>query len=1144
MPGEWSMLTQLVVISLVLQVVALFLALRLGQRVSRPWPWYMVTMALVLMASRRAVSLNQALSHVRPLDPTAETIAFAISLLLLLGMIGLHPVLARQTVSERDDARRREEAQAVDARFRQLVEAAREGVWILDPQGTTTYVNRQMAGMLGETPESMRGRPVFEFTDAAGRAVAEQNLARRAQGVGEQHEFRFRTRDGRLIDGLVSSNPIQGPAGEYLGAVAFVTDLTERNRASETLARSERHYRTLVELTGTGYVIIDLQGRVLDANAEYVRLAGHGRLEELLGRSVVEWTAEYDRARNAREVEASLPRGGVTNLEVDYRHPDGRIIPVLINAAIIDDPERGKVFQALCRDMSSRRAAEQALRESEDRYALSVEGASAGIWDWDVATGTVFYSPQWKALVGYRPEELADDLSTWERLLHPDDRAQVRERVRLHFAERTPYVVEYRLRARDGSWRWFVAHGQARWNAQGQPVRMAGSTIDITGQKLAERALTESEERLRRLAEQSDEVFWYAQLEPERMLYLSPAFEQLWGLSVAEVTADPRRRLAAIHPEDRERIRAAWESVIRPTAEGHFDVEYRVIRPDGTVRWVHDRASLLRDDAGRPSQVCGIAGDITDRKLAEARIREANRQLQSLIDAAPLPIVALDPAGVVTRWNPAAEVAFGWTAREILGQRLPIVPDELEEEFRQFREEVGDHGGGFRGRLTRRRHRDGRDLEVMISTAPLRNPEGKMVGLVAIYEDVTERRRVERVSRQLQERLVEAQKLESLGVLAGGIAHDFNNLLTLILGNTHLARSETTQPGPAQEALREIEQATHRATELTAQMLAYAGKGRFIIGPVDLGTLVRDAAALLEAAVPPGARLQVEVPASLPAVEGDPAQLRQVLTNLLTNAGEALSEGSGTITIRAGAAEVSREELIRTMLPQELVPGRYLRLEVQDDGTGMTAEVQQRIFEPFFSTRFAGRGLGLPAVLGIVRRHRGTVQIESRPGQGTRVSVYLPLAAPQRALAPTGTAGGGDLTAMVLVVDDEEDVLRLTRRLLERNGLRVLTAGSGEEALARFRERRTEIGAVVLDLTMPGMGGDEALGAIRALDREIPVILMSGYSEEEVARRCGVLELTAFLPKPYLPAELIDEVRRALRADRPRPAGNPARESR
>jgi PAS domain S-box-containing protein len=208
--------------------------------------------------------------------------------------------------------------------------------------------------------------------------------------VGEQHEFRFRTRDGRLIDGLVSSNPIPGPAGEYLGTVAFVTDLTERKRSSETLARSERHYRTLVELTGTGYVVIDLQGRVLDANAEYVRLAGQQRLEELLGRSVVEWTAEYDRERNAREVAASLPRGGVSNLEVDYQHADGRIIPILINAAIIDDPERGKVIQALCRDVSSRRAAEQALRESQDRYALSVEGASAGIWDWDIATGTVF----------------------------------------------------------------------------------------------------------------------------------------------------------------------------------------------------------------------------------------------------------------------------------------------------------------------------------------------------------------------------------------------------------------------------------------------------------------------------------------------------------------------------------------------------------------------------------------------------------------------------------------------------------------------------------------------------------------------------------------------------------------------------------
>jgi PAS domain S-box-containing protein len=1118
----------LLTVSLLLQVMAAILAFRLATTTGRWKAWLPVAAAITLIAIRRCFLLAQGLANGGSLAPTAsDVIALCISALLLVGLAGLSPLFGPARAAEK-------RARASEGRYRQIAETMLDGVWIVDAEGVTTYVNRQMAVMLGYEPEEMIGHQMYDFMDEAVRAQGEANMARRQRGIGERHDFELRHRDGRRIWTQMASAPLPDPDGGYSGALAVVSDLTGTREIAQALRASESRYRDLMEITRTGFAMLDRDGRVLEANLEYVHLAGYSSLESIRGRPVTDWTAPYDLERNANEVRKTTESGSVFGLEIDYVWPDGTIVPVEINAVV----SASGPIMALCRDISTRRNSARALRESEERYALAVEGTNAGIWDWNVATGVAFFSPRWKALLGYQHHELANQVSTWEALLHPDDRTRTLEAIGRHLEERVPFLVEYRMRARDGGWRWFVAHGQARWDPEGKPIRMAGSAIDITAQKQAEGALRDMEERFRQFADHSAEVLWFRQLKGDRVLYVSPSFERVWGRSMQALYADADIWLQAIHPDDRPQVNESWARLCESPDTSRYDVEYRIVQPTGGVRWIHDRATLLRDEAGLPAQVCGIAGDITDRKRSEATERETGERIRALIDASPLPIVALSAEGMVTGWNPAAERVFGYAEAEVIGLPPPIVDQEEEAETHDFRRKLFE-GRAFHSRPARRRHKDGSLLDVTISTAPTRDGDGRVTGLVAIYEDVTERRRVEVVSRQLHERLLEAQKLESLGVLAGGIAHDFNNLLTMILGNLHFARGETT--AVADHALEEIEQATMRAAELTAQMLAYAGKGQLTLRPIELSMLIRESAALLQSALPPDARLALELDDSLPPIDADPALLRQIIVNLTTNAGESLPEGQGVVSIRTGTMEADRTYLAATVLPESVREGRYAFVEVADQGKGIPAEVQQRMFEPFYSTQFQGRGLGLAAVMGIVRSHRGTLRVESQAGRGTTVRVLLPAPGSGR-LAPASGTPSATPRAGVLLVDDEESLLRVMRRFLERAGFSVYTATTGREALQRFADAKRQIRAIVLDLILPDMGGEQALAALRAMDGDTPVILTSGHGEEEIVRRAAGQRLAALLAKPYLPAELLDVLEQVITADRSHPAESPARE--
>jgi signal transduction histidine kinase/ActR/RegA family two-component response regulator len=417
---------------------------------------------------------------------------------------------------------------------------------------------------------------------------------------------------------------------------------------------------------------------------------------------------------------------------------------------------------------------------------------------------------------------------------------------------------------------------------------------------------------------------------------------------------------------------------------------------------------------------------------------------------------------------------------------------------------------------------------------PLRDSKGNITGTIGIALDITERKQAEKERLRLESQIQHAQKLESLGVLAGGIAHDFNNLLTGILGNASLAVVDLAQDSPVRYSIQQIEIAGQRAAELTRQMLAYSGRGRFIIQPVSLAAVIQEMTTLLQSAVSKKAVLQFEFEDNLTLIEADVGQIRQVVMNLISNASDALGDQTGVIKIRSGLMQLDSRVMEEAIIKDSLSEGTYAFLEVADTGCGMDQATKVRIFDPFFSTKFTGRGLGLAAVLGIVRGHKGTIRLSTTQGVGTSIQVMFPCM-PQGIMAHHEESkerayfhGRGT----ILVIDDEDSVRSLTKTILERSGFQVVLAVNGRLGIDLFRKFPDQFEAVLLDLTMPEKNGEEVIDEINRIRPGTRVILMSGYSVQEVSTRFAAKGLAGFLQKPFRPGELLEVLSQALRRDR------------
>jgi PAS domain S-box-containing protein len=552
-------------------------------------------------------------------------------------------------------------------------------------------------------------------------------------------------------------------------------------------------------------------------------------------------------------------------------------------------------------------------------------------------------------------------------------------------------------------------------------------------------------------------------------------------------------------------------------------------KEDGSPLTVRVQAFPIPVPGGGAAGFIEVTEDVTERTRAERALQEAEDRLRQIVEVA-FEGLAVSEQGRFVEVNEGFASAFGCRPAELVGSEI------LERVAPECREDVAEkiRAGHDRPYESCCLRRDGTPFPVEVCGRAT-TYQGRPARVTAL-RDLTERKNAEKARRRLERQLQETQKLESLGVLAGGIAHDFNNILMGLMGNADLALLRLPPESPVRENVQRVLALAERAAELTRQMLAYSGKGQYLLCAVDLSDLVRDCAQLLAASVSKKADLRLETADHGPRILADASQLRQVVMNLVTNASEALGEGQGTITVTTGEAQADRSYLARARLGEGLEPGSYAFLEVTDTGCGMDEETRSHLFDPFYSTKFTGRGLGLAAVLGITRAHHGAILVTSQPGRGTAVRVLFPPGKPatageertRAASLPRGEA------AAVLVVDDESEVREVGRIALETAGYRVLTAVDGQDAVDVFRAHQADIGAIILDATMPRLSGAEALQEIRVLRPDVPVLLSSGYREADARERFGGVGIQGFLQKPYRTSVLVEKVGAVLAPSRSR----------
>ncbi|MEX2261153.1 MAG: response regulator [Bryobacteraceae bacterium] len=661
------------------------------------------------------------------------------------------------------------------------------------------------------------------------------------------------------------------------------------------------------------------------------------------------------------------------------------------------------VFVELSRNSQLLERQALALKKTEQNVRALLEAAPDAMVITDAAGSIVLVNTRTEALFGYRREEL---LKKPIHALVPEWNGESTDlcAVRAGAATFPAEISISALRTEDGdiiisSIRDATGRKQAedrirRINTELErqvDERTAELVRDVAIRQKTEQALGKSEERLRLAVQAAQLALWEIDLLSGEVVE-SESMAAICGLPPRTANCSLEDWTRRIHAEDVQRVVAEFDDAT--FGRVNYDTQYRVVRPDGDIRWLACRGQVLRDDGGQSVRIVGVAQDITERQLNEESVRHK-------------------------------------------------------------------------------------------------------------------------------------QKLESLGILAGGIAHDFNNLLTGIMGNASLLLDDTPRTSRDRPMLQDIVSASECAAQLTRQMLAYSGRGRFVVEYLDLSKAVAEFTALLQASIPKHVVLRLNLAPELPLVEADLGQLQQLVMNLVINGAEAIGGNAGLVLVSTRLERVSSPDSVSVFGADEIPAGEYLLLEINDTGEGMEEATIRKIFDPFFTTKFTGRGLGLSAVLGIARGHKGAIKVRSNPGKGTTFQVFWPKAERQVAVRPPCELSPARGTGTILVVDDEEVVRRTAQIALERYGYQVISAENGSEALNVLEEMRDAVSLVVLDMTMPVMGGDEALRRMKRRWPELRVLASSGYHEDEAIRRFGE-GFAGFIQKPYTAAKLLSKVNNSL----------------
>jgi PAS domain S-box-containing protein len=758
--------------------------------------------------------------------------------------------------------------------------------------------------------------------------------------------------------------------------------------------------------------------------------------------------------------------------------------------------------------------AEEALRESDHQLRLLADNLSEMVLAYDMDRRLVFANPAVERLTGYAPAALrrAEPLC-W---VHPGDRPRMLKHWDTLFHGGTYQDEEYRLIAKDGSLKWAMATWGPIYHDSGRQVGVQGSEREITARKLAEHALRESERTFRELLEGVTLVAIVIDRNGI-ITFCNDYTIAITGWSRDEIAGQLAEKF--LERDFLRQLTGDADSVASGKSRQPY-LEGGILTKEGGRRWIQWSTTALRDPAGGSAGFACLGADITElwTLRAEAAQRESDQRFQSLADTAPLMVWVTGADKRCTFVNKGWLAFTGRTAEQDLGYGWleSVHPDDREYCF-------GVYAEAFDAQRTvqiehRMRRADGEYRWVLATGVPRFGPDGEFAGYMGNTTDITSLKRS-------QEEDVARQKLESVGRLANGIAHDFNNLLGGVLAQADLAITELAEGARPEEQLNNIRAVATRGAGIVRQLMIYAGQESTVSEPVDVSHLIDDLRELLHVVVSKHARVTTDLAAGLSAVRANPAQLRQLVMNLVTNASEAIGENDGVISIRT--AQLSGPDL-----PAGASGGVWVQLEVADTGCGMTLEERARVFDPFFTTKTAGHGLGLAVVQGIVRGLGGVIQLETEPGRGTTFRVLLP-AAGEAAQAPKPASSlpvAEHVTdaGMVLVVEDEPTLRMAATRMLRMSGFGVLEAEDGTAALSLVRERQHEIAVMLLDITLPGAPSREVFAEARRVRPDVRVIVTSAYGPNVADEAFPGLEVDAFIRKPYQLRTMVSLVREVL----------------
>jgi len=928
-------------------------------------------------------------------------------------------------------------------------------------------------------------------------------------------EYRFTSRRGQAI-WIHDSRRVVLDASNQREIVGSWTDITARKTAETAVLEAKQFNEQIISGAQEGIIVYDRELVCVVWNPLMERITGLARDQAvsqpapaLLARlgleglySVIKQGLAGDCTFSpdfAFRIPATGRQGWFSATHAPLRSVEGEPIGVV----------------ATFRDITERRQAEDALAQSENHLRAILESEPECV-KLLAADGTLIQmNPAGLNMIEADSAEQAIGQNICHLVL-PEHQAAFMTLTRKAFASQ-PGELEFEIVGLRGTRRWLHSRTTPLRDGEGRIIAALAVTRDVSDRRRTEAALRASEERFRQLAENINEVFWITDAPKNQVIYVSPGYETIWGRSCQSLYAEPQTWSEAIHPEDRARVR---DAAAANQISGNYDEEFRIARPDGSIRWVRDRAFPIKSSRGEVERIVGLARDITDQRDAENALRHSEERFRSFIENASDLITVIDRGGLIQFQSPSSQRVLGFDPAEFTGRKVSdfVHPDDLGAVLAAIERALSTPASPISVEA-RLRHRNGswRLVQCIGKHLP---EEGDFGSIVVNSRDITE-------ARKLEEQLRQAQKMEAIGQLAAGVAHDFNNLLTVISGHSELLLMSMPAQEAPRESLTQIRRASERAAGLTRQLLAFSRQQVLEPKVLDLNTVIADTEKILRRLIGEDVLLDTILGSGLSRVKVDPTQIDQVILNLAVNSRDAMPRG-GKLTIETRNVELD-DNYVQNR--PDARPGSYVLMAVTDTGTGMGKEVQARIFEPFFTTKGVGKGtgLGLAVVHGIVKQSGGHIAVYSEPGVGTVFKIYLP--AIQEAAgrsAPKQAATDLHGTETILLAEDEEAVRAVTSAALQRFGYQVLKASGGAEALDLAQQAGGKIDLLVTDVVMPEMSGPELAIALQERFPGIKVLFLSGYTDDAIVRH-GILQAgVAFLQKPFIPSSLARKVREVL----------------